>query len=104
MRGNDFNKPVTGTPAVPEPWTKFVLEQPVRGKITELIGKQEAWLDKGGADGLREGMTLTAQRHGKLMFAQVQVEAVEKGRCRIKCLWKGSELAVGQAVSSRFNK
>jgi len=104
LRRNDMNKPVTGTPAVPEPWTKFVLEQPVRGRITELIGKQEAWLDKGGADGLWEGMILTAQRHGKLMFAQVQVDAVEKDRCLIKCLLKGSELAVGQTVSSRFHK
>jgi hypothetical protein len=76
----------------------------VRGKITDLISKQEAWLDKGDADGLLEGMILTAQQHGKLMFSQVQIEAVERNRCRIKCRWKDSELAVGQAVSSRFHE
>jgi hypothetical protein len=79
------------------------LDKPVRGKITELVGKQEAWLDKGSADGLLAGMILTAQQHGHLMFAQVQVEAVEKDGCRIKCCWKDSQLAVGQTVSSRFH-
>jgi hypothetical protein len=104
MRRSDADKPIAGKPSVPEQWNKFFLEQPVRGKITELIGKQEGWLKKGSAAGLLEGMILTAQRHGKLMFAQVRVEAVEKDRCRIKCLWQGSELAVGQTVSSRFHE
>lgn len=103
LRQNDAAKPVSGKPAVPEAWTKFFLEKPIRGKITELIGKQEAWLDKGSAEGLLAGMILTAQQHGELMFAQVQIEAVEKNRCRIKCRWRESALAVGQIVSSRFH-
>jgi hypothetical protein len=104
MRRNDANKPVAGNPAVPEQWTKFFLEQPVRGKITGLVGRQEAWLNKGSADGLLEGMILTAQQRGDLMFAQVRVEVVEESRCRIKCQWRDSELAVGQTVSSRFHE
>lgn len=104
IRGSDADKPVAGKPEVPEQWNKFFLNQPVHGRITELIGTQEAWLDKGAADGLLEGMILTAQQHGNPMFAQVRVEAVEKGRCRIKCQWKDSELAVGQTVSSRFHE
>jgi len=103
LRRSDGDKPVSGKPAVPEQWTKFFLDKPVRGKVTELVGKQEAWLDKGSADGLLAGMILTAQPHGKLMFDQVQVEAVEKDRCRIKCRWRDGELAVGQTVSSRFH-
>src|ERR1043166_5972792 len=99
LRRSDADNAVSGKPGVPEQWNKFFLEQPVRGKITELVGKQEAWLDKGSADGLLEGMILTAQRRGDLMFAQVRVEAVEKGRCRIKCQWRDSKLAVGQTVS-----
>jgi len=102
LRGKDAEKPVSGKPGVPEQWKKFFLSQPVRGRITELIGKQEAWLDKGAGDGLLAGMILTAQQHGKIMFSQVRVEAVEKGRCRVQCRWKDSELAVGQTVSSRF--
>ena len=104
LRRNDADKPVSGKPAVPKQWSHFFLERPVRGKIRELIGKQEAWLDKGNADGLLPGMILTAQEHGKLMFAQVQVESVETNRCRIKCRWKDSALAVGQTVSSRFHE
>ena len=60
LRRNDADKSVSGKPAVPELWTKFFLDKPVRGKITELIGKQEAWVDKGSADGLLAGMILTA--------------------------------------------
>lgn len=104
LRRGDAEKTVLGRPAVPEQWTRFFLEQPVRGKITKLVGKQEAWLDKGSVDGLLEGMVLTAQQYRDLMFAQVRVEAVEKGRCRIKCQWRDSELAVGQTVSSRFHE
>lgn len=103
LRRNDADKPVSGKPAIPERWTKYILDKPVHGKITELVGKHEAWLDKGSADNLLPGMILTAREHSKLMFAQVQVEAVEKHRCRIKCRWKDSELAVGQTVSSRFH-
>jgi hypothetical protein len=102
LRLTDVDKAAPGKPAVPEQWTKYFLDQPVLGKITELVGKQEAWLDKGSADGLLPGMILKARQYGALMFAQVQVEAVENNRCRIKCRWKDSELAVGQTVSSLF--
>lgn len=104
LRRGDADKPVSGKPAIPKQWTRFFLDKPVRGKITELVGKQEAWLDKGSADGLLVGMILTAQQHDNLMFSQVQVEAVEKDRSRIKCRWQDSELAVGQKVSSRFHE
>jgi hypothetical protein len=90
--------------AVPEQWTKFFLNHPVQGRITQLIGKQEAWLDVVAKDGILEGMILTAREHERLMFSQMRVEAVEKNRCRIKCEWKDSELAVGQTVSSRFHE
>ena len=46
MRLGDEEKPVAGKPAVPEEWARFLLDKPVRGKITELVGRQEAWLDK----------------------------------------------------------
>jgi len=102
LRQNDWDKPVPGRPIVPAQWTKYFLSQPVRGKIAQLIGKQEAWIDVGAETGLLKGMILTAQSHGKIMFSQVRVEVVEKGRCRVKCEWKDSELEVGQTVSSRF--
>jgi hypothetical protein len=104
LRRNDWGKAVTGRPAVPEPWTKYFLNKPVRGKIMELLGKQEAWLDLGAGHGILPGMILTARDHGKVMFSQVRVEAVEKARCRIKCQWNDSKLAVGQTVSSRFHE
>jgi len=76
----------------------------VSGKITVLLGKQEAWLELGAGHGILPGMILTARDHGELMFSQVRVEAVEKARCRIKCQWSDSGLAVGQTVSSRFHE
>ena len=63
LRRTDTDKPVAGKPDVPEQWTKFFLDRPVRGKLTELIGKQEAWLDKGSADALLAGMILTDGAH-----------------------------------------
>jgi hypothetical protein len=121
MRRSDADKPVAGRPAVPDQWTKFLLDRPVRGKVTELISKKEAWLDKGSAEGLLERMILTSQQHAwsggrfviapehmprsllnDLWFAQVQIEAVETNRCRIKCRFQDNELAVGQTVSSRL--
>jgi len=102
LRQNDWDKPVSGLPAVPEPWEKYFLGKPVTAKITELIGRQEAWLALGTENGILQGMILTARDHGKLMFSQVKVEAVEKNRCRIKCEWKDSELEVGQTVPSRY--
>src|SRR6185369_12919078 len=43
LRGKHWEMPVAGKPAVPEQWTKFFLSRPVKGKITELVEKQEAW-------------------------------------------------------------
>lgn len=95
--------PIQGKPFVPEPWKEYFLHEPVRGRITELVNEREGWLDKGAADGLRPGMILTAQGHGPLLLAQVEVGAVEKRRCRIECLWKESKLALGEKVSSKFD-
>lgn len=102
LRQNDWEKAVTGKPEVPKHWTNYFLSQPVRGKITELIGKAEAWVNVGADAGLLEGMVLTAQTQGELMFSQVRVEVVEKSRCRVKCKWQDSELVLGQTVSSVF--
>lgn len=102
LRQNDWSRPVTGLPTVPEPWRRYFLAKPVSGKITELIGKQEAWFDRGSAQGLLKGMILTAKDSHKPGFAQVKIEEVEKNRCRVKCEYKGDRLKVGQTVSSRF--
>jgi hypothetical protein len=68
IRRGDAEKKVSGRPVVPKQWNKFFLDQPVRGKITKLISSKEAWLDKGAADGLLQGMILTAQQHGEIFF------------------------------------
>jgi hypothetical protein len=104
LRRNDWNKPVAGLPAVPEPWTKYLLSKPVSGNITELIGKQEAWLNRGADQGLLPGMILTAQGYGTLMSSRVKIEAVERTRCRIRCEWGDSKIALGQTVSSRSHE
>jgi len=104
LRGKDWEKPVAGKPAVPEQWTKFFLSRPVKGKITELVVKQEAWVDVGADDGILPGMILTAKDPRKRIFSQVRVETVEKRRCRIKCQWSYCQLGVGWTVSSRFRE
>ncbi|HWY74315.1 MAG TPA: hypothetical protein VN281_01795 [Verrucomicrobiae bacterium] len=102
MRQGDWEKVAAGRAVVPEHWTEYLLDNPVRGKITKLVNKHEAWLDQGAEQGLLPGMILTAQTYGKLMFSQVRVESVEKTRCLIKCQWEENRLAVSQVVSSLF--
>lgn len=104
LRETDWKKPVTCKPLVPVKWTKYLLSKPIKGKITQLIGKQEGWFDVGSDAGILEGMILTAKEHDNIMFSMVRVEAVEKGRSRIRCEWADSELVVGQTVSSRFHE
>ena len=89
-------------PDVPAQPEKFFLSKPASGKITELIGKQEAWLEVGVEAGILQGMILTARQLDDVMFSQVRVEEVEKARCRITCQWGDNKLAVGQTVSTRM--
>jgi hypothetical protein len=103
LRRDDWDKGVTGIPAVPKAWTLYLLSKPVHGKIIEVMGRQEAWLNLGTQEGILPGMVLIAQDHGKLMFSQVRVETVETNRCRIRCEWRDSMLELGQTVSTRFH-
>lgn len=104
LRRKDVAKPAPGRPAVPEQWTRYLLEKPVHAKITELVGERQAWIDKGSGDGLLTGMILEAQEHDGHMLARVEVEAVERDRCRVMCRWDHSVLVVGQTVSSRLEE
>ena len=107
LRRNDWAKAVVGRPAVPTQWTRYLLDKPVTGKITELITKQEAWLDLGAEHGILEGMVLNAKtRMVNIKYLPVKVESVEKGRCRIRCEWMdmGFELVVGEIVTSGFHE
>jgi hypothetical protein len=105
LRGNDWAKAVAGRPIVPWQWTRYLLDKPVTGKITELITKQEAWLDLGAEHGILQGMVLNAKTTMvNIKYIPVKVGSVEKSRCRIRCEWMDFELVVGQAVSSGFHE
>src|SRR5207249_8391136 len=82
LRRNDWAKAVAGGPSVPKQWTRYLLDKPVTGKITELITKQEAWLDLGAEHGILQGMVLTAKTTMvNIKYLPVKVESVEKSRC-----------------------
>ena len=100
LRDDDWKSTVAGLPTVHEPWNKYLLSKPVSGKITELIERQEAWVDLGTDHGILQGMMLHAQVRHPWMSPDVTVEAVEKNRCRIKHE-KYHVLEVGQGFSSR---
>lgn len=103
LRTNDWEKPVTGTPQVPEAFSKYLLDKPVKGKISELLNEREAWVNLGSERGILPGMTLTARDQGAGFFTQLRVDAVEASRCRVTCKYRDPKLAVNQAVSSRFH-
>jgi len=107
LRRDDWTKAVVGRPTVPTQWTRYLLNKPVTGRITELITKQEAWLDLGAEHGILKDMVLNAKTSMfNIKYLPVKVESVEKGRCRIRCEYMdmGYELAVGEIVSSRFHE
>ena len=105
LRRNDSAKAVAGRPTVPKQWTRYLLDKPITGKITELITKHEAWLDLGAEHGILQGMVLNAKTNiVNRKYLPVKVEWVEKSRCRIQCEWMDFDLAIGQTVSSGFHE
>ncbi len=100
LREDDEHLKVDGKPTVPEGYRKYLLDSPVHSEVIELVSDQEAWINKGSAEGLLIGMELIAFEH-PLRFPVVVIE-VEQERSRVQCVWKDSKFREGQLVSSRF--
>ena len=101
LRQDDWNMPVVGLPSVPLSLEKFILREPVNGKITEVIGKSDAWIDLGTKDGVFKQMRLSVRGHDGSIVGQATIIKVEENRCRIRDAWGDAQFAAGQRVSSR---
>jgi hypothetical protein len=58
LRDKDWERPVAGSPDIPETWRSFLLSAPVRGQIIKTLSTRRAVIDKGESDGLKPGMEL----------------------------------------------
>ncbi len=106
LRKSDCDQPTSGKPSLPGEWSKYVLDRPVSGKVSELVSKQEAWIDVGSELGLMVGMELRVHTFGFSGSGTAHVKAVEPGRCLIEraATSPGCRLTVGQRVTSRFDE
>jgi hypothetical protein len=102
LKTGEWTNTVSGLPNVPVNWKPYLLAKPVNGKITQLITKEEAWLNLGSKDGILAEMEMFALEFEKTSPSCVKIISVEKNRCRIRSEWDDSELAVGQEVTSHY--
>ena len=103
MRSGDWGKPVSGKPAIVGDWSEYLLDEPVRGEISSILGQETVEVNIGTNQGLRPGMMLTAQRVGSTMYSQLVVAELESDSCRASIKHPGlSTISVGQPVSTRF--
>jgi hypothetical protein len=58
LRNGDEKKPVSGWPRLPDRWRSYLLPQPITCTVTKIASKKTADIDKGQAEGLKQGMAL----------------------------------------------
>lgn len=102
LRRMDWEKQVVGRPNLPAEFQEYLLKTSVSGTIVALVDAQTGIINLGSKDGLRNGMTLTAQGKQGFMFSTVRITQAGETNSVVKCKWKDSKLAVGQTVTSKF--
>ncbi len=100
LRDGDWGKPVTGRPQLPKEFEKQFGPNPMKGKIVELSGKAEAWVDFGSNAVMEVGKTLYVQGTPGMCYSKVRIVEVEGSRCRIKPDGQTDLVKVGNSVSS----
>jgi hypothetical protein len=78
----DRRKPPKGLPEVPPEWAPFLLQKPVSGAITEILGDQVAILSAGAKDGLKAGMEFV--RDNRLPSSRIRVLFTETDHCIVR--------------------
>jgi|GEM_PF-5820322 len=100
LRMGDWDKPVTGRPQLPKEFEKQFGPNPMEGKIVEMSGKNEAWVDFGAEAAIEVGKTLYVQGTPGMCFSRVRIVEVKASRCRIKPDGQTDLVKVGNSVSS----
>ncbi|MGZ8899716.1 MAG: hypothetical protein ACXW3Z_06440 [Limisphaerales bacterium] len=96
MRRDDWKLPVTGQPELPPEYGKYFLTKAAKGKITEVIDNQSAWINLGTDHGLMAGMKLIGS--GGFYV----VEQAYGRQARVKLLHSQRKPAVGHVVSTAY--
>lgn len=104
LREKDWDKPVSGRPEIPVPWAEYLISKPIKGEIVYLVNNNEAWINIGSDNGLREGMTLTAWKSNPWTVISVRISVLEKDRCLIKHEWDDEKLDIGMIVGTRITQ
>jgi hypothetical protein len=102
LRRTDWEKPATGEPNLPAEFRDYLLKTPVTGTIVALRDTQTGIISLGSKNGLRSGMTLTAQGKPGLVSSTVRIMQTRETNSVVKCEWKDDKLVVGQTVTSKF--
>jgi hypothetical protein len=92
LREEDWSRPATGAPKVPDGYREQLLSAPVRGRLVARIDERSGTVDRGERDGLRPGMTLYLQRAFDLV--SYRVRRVASATCEVE-LELGDEVAEG---------
>ena len=100
LRRGDAERPVKGSPSVPEEWRAYILSQRVAGVITNVIDDRNAEIDIGRRNGLRSGMVLMAFKPSR-GWLDVTVTSVTPSSSRVSAESGEPPLFVGQRVTSR---
>ncbi len=101
LREDDWKKPATRNPQLPQEFLKHLDPAPVHGKIIEMKGKDEAWVDLGADAGMKIGSDLHVQRTGKAHSTTVRILEVEKTKSRVQLETQTDGMDVGDLVSTR---
>jgi hypothetical protein len=102
----DWNKSVCGYPDLPAPYRKYLLEEPIRGKVISVLAGRRAWINIGAHDRIVPGMLLVAiGRPGDWPMTDVKVISVTSDRALgedTDDVFKKFVLRVGGSVISRL--
>ncbi|MEK7465954.1 MAG: hypothetical protein AAB074_00950 [Planctomycetota bacterium] len=100
----DEGIPVSGPPPVPEEWRAWLLPQPLKGEIVDVLPDGTGVCSLGERHGVRKGMVFYARSPGGRNGVAGSVIAVQEDRCILACEEGKSspEFTEGMRVLSRF--
>ena len=103
LRRDDWDKPVTGAPDLPERYQAYLLPEPVNVRVLRKRGTREVEMDAGRGEGLLPGMTLTpVSKEGDLFLCRLEIVSVEEGTAVAKGDEYCKNLLQGDEVSTRL--
>ena len=83
LSDNDWTRPVTGRPALPEVWQPYLLDVPITATLIRVDADGFGYLDIGGEQGLQAGMQLVA--YDPACAAENEAACLRAGRLKVVC-------------------